>query len=178
MSRTITIRDKNLQVLFNEQQISGAVDNIASRINTELSGVCPVFVVVLNGAFMFSADLLKKVQIPCEISFVKLRSYQGTQSSGQVKSIVGLDMPVEGRTVVILEDIVDTGLTLQSLATQLKESRAGRIKVATLLFKPGAFRGTVHPDYVGFEVADRFVVGYGMDYCGEGRNLNEVYVLA
>ena len=178
MSGTISILDKRFRVLYGEQQIGEAVERIASAINAELAEACPVFVAVLNGSFMFAADLLKRVSIPCEISFVKMRSYEGTASSGNVKALVGLDTNIEGRTVVIVEDIVDTGLTLESLAAQLHAQGAGRVKVATLLFKPAAFRRGTRPDYVGFEVDNRFVVGYGMDYSGQGRNLKEVHVLA
>ena len=178
MTATLTIRDKTFRILYNEQQIADAVEAISDRINQELADARPVFIAVLNGAFMFAADLLKKVRIPCEISFVKMQSYEGTASTGTVKSLIGLDVNVEGRTVVVIEDIVDTGLTLEALAALLNERKIRSMKVATLLFKSAAYRRTTRPDYVGFEVPDQFVVGYGMDYCGEGRNLKEVHVLA
>lgn len=178
MRGNITIRDKSFKTLYSAVEIEGAIARMAGRINRELEGEEPVFLPVLNGSFMFASDLLRKVTIPCEISFIKLRSYDATTSTGKVKTMLGLDTDVKGRSVVIVEDIVDTGLTVESLTEQLQEKNVRTVKVATLLFKPASYKRSSPPDYFGFEVPDRFVVGYGMDYCGLGRNLAEVRVLA
>ena len=179
MSGTITIRDKAFRTLYSEAAIAEAVSRIAARINSELAEKVPVFLAVLNGAFIFAADLLREIRIPCEISFIRLKSYEATSSTGSVKTMIGLEAAdLADRTVVIIEDIVDTGLTVDSLSAQLNDKRVGDLRIATLLFKPSSYKFAARPDYVGFEIPDQFVVGYGMDYCGEGRNLKDVYVLA
>ena len=175
---TVTIKDKTFKPLINSKKLATAGARMAGAINQELASQFPVFLVVLNGSFMFAADLLKGVNVPCEISFVKLASYSGTSSSGSVKELLGLDSDISKRTVVIVEDIVDSGLTIETLCQQLNSRNAGNIKVATLLFKPASYKRKENPDYVGFEIGEEFVVGYGMDYDGQGRNLKEVYVSA
>jgi hypoxanthine phosphoribosyltransferase len=178
MTAPITIKDKQFKPLIDERSISETTARMAEQINRELAGDFPVFLAVLNGSFMFASDLLKQVKIPCEISFIKVSSYTGTNSSGSVKEMLGLDCDVNERTVVIVEDIVDSGLTIETLETQLRAKGVRKLKVATFLFKPAAYKRKLKPDYVGFEVADQFVVGYGMDYDGQGRNLKEVHVVA
>ena len=174
----ITIKDKQFKPLISEEKIAERTAQLAENINRELAGDFPVFLAVLNGSFIFASDLLRHVRIPCEISFIKLSSYQGTGSTGTVKHMLGLDCDVTDRTVVIVEDIVDSGLTLETLEEQLRGKGIKKLKVATFLFKPAAYKRKTKPDYVGFEVADNFVVGYGMDYDGQGRNLKEVHVVA
>jgi hypoxanthine phosphoribosyltransferase len=138
----------------------------------------PIFLVVLNGSFMFAADLLKEVTIPCEISFIKVASYHGTSSTGNVTELIGLTEDITGRTVVIVEDIVDTGITLERLMNVLTRKKVKQIKIATVLLKPQSYKKEFKVDYVGIEIPNDFVVGYGLDYDGLGRNLKEIYVLA
>lgn len=155
-----------------------AVKKVASQINQELKDELPVFLVVLNGSFMFASDLLKEISIPCEISFIKVASYHGTSSSGAVSEIIGLSEDITNRTVVIVEDIVDTGITLEKLVTILNRKNVKQIKVASALLKPDSYKKEYPIDYVGLKIANDFVVGYGLDYDGLGRNLKEIYVLA
>lgn len=177
MSSVITIGDKQFRPCITQRQLQQAVSRIAGQINQELRDEHPLFLVVLNGAFMFAADLLKEVTIPCQISFVKLASYDGTFSSGEVNELVGLAEDPAERTVVVLEDIVDTGLTIDKLVGLLKQKNARRICVATALMKPEAYKKEHRIDYVGLEIGNDFVVGYGLDYNGQGRNLKEIYTL-
>jgi hypoxanthine phosphoribosyltransferase len=178
VSQLITIKDKQFKPYISDRKIAGAVAEVASRINKELMNELPVFLVVLNGSFMFAADLLKEVTIPCEISFIKVASYHGTSSSGSVSELIGLTEDISGRTVVIVEDIVDTGTTLEKLIAVLKRKNVKQIKVACALFKPEAYKKEYKVDYAGIEIGNDFVVGYGLDYEGMGRNLKEIYVLA
>jgi hypoxanthine phosphoribosyltransferase len=137
----------------------------------------PVFLSVLNGAFMFTSDLMKKVNIPSQLSFVKVSSYEGTASTGKIKQLIGIDEEIKGRTVVVLEDIIDTGTTIENVWKQLKELGAADIKIATLLFKTKAYTKTIPIEYAAIVIPNDFVVGYGMDYNGLGRNLKNIYVL-
>ena len=178
MDQLITIKDKTFKPFISQQKIADAVKILARSINEELKEECPVFLAVLNGSFMFAADLLKEITIPCEISFIKVASYQGSASSGKVSELIGLNEDLTGRTVVIIEDIVDSGLTLEKIMQILKSKNIKKIKVATVLFKPEAYKKENHPDYIGFKIANDFVVGYGLDYQGLGRNLKEIHVLA
>lgn len=178
MSKVVTIKDKQFKPYISQQQISDAVKNIASTINADLEKDLPLFLVVLNGSFMFAADLLKEVSIPCEISFIKVASYHGTTSSGTVTELIGLTEDITGRTVVIVEDIVDTGITLEKLITVLNRKNVKQIKVATVLLKPDSYKKEFPIDYFGMKIPNDFVVGYGLDYDGQGRNLKEIYVLA
>ncbi len=178
MSDLVTIKDKQFKPYISQQQISEAVKKIAASINKELEKEKPLFLVVLNGSFMFAADLLKEVSIPCEISFIKVASYHGTTSSGTVTELIGMSEDVTGRTIVIVEDIVDTGVTLERLITVLNRKNVKQIKVATALLKPDSYKKEFKIDYFGMKIANDFVVGYGLDYDGLGRNLKEIYVLA
>lgn len=178
MNKLITIKDKQFKPYLTAQQISDAVKAIAEKINKELEKELPFFLVVLNGSFMFASDLLKEITIPCEISFIKVASYHGTSSSGSVSELIGLSEDISGRTVVIVEDIVDTGITLEKLFTVLQRKNVKQIKVASALLKPDSYKKEFKIDYVGMEIANDFVVGYGLDYDGLGRNLKEIYVLA
>lgn len=155
-----------------------AVKQIAKKINNELKNDLPLFLVVLNGSFVFASDLLREITIPCEISFIKVASYQGTTSTGNITELIGLTEELAGRTVVIIEDIVDSGNTIDKLITTLKRKKVKKIKIATALLKPNAYKKQHRIDYVGLEIADDFVVGYGLDYNGQGRNLKQIHVLA
>jgi hypoxanthine phosphoribosyltransferase len=153
------------------------IDVLANELQRDYSNKEVVFLSVLNGAFMFTSDLMKSLDINLEISFVKLSSYDGTKSSGVVRELIGLNNKIKDRHVVILEDIVDTGRTVDRLIELLKPKGAGSIEVCTLLFKQSAFEGKEVPKYVGFEIPNKFVVGYGLDYDEAGRNIKELYQL-
>ncbi len=173
----IQIKDKTFEVFIPEAGLAEKVAAVAERINRDYEGKNPVFVAVLNGSFMFAADLLKKIRIPCEITFVKVASYHAMHSTGKVKELIGLTEDLAGRHVVVVEDIVDTGITMEQILAQLRTHRPASVKTAVLLFKPEALQRDVPLDYVCFEIANRFVVGYGLDYDGYGRNLASLYVL-
>lgn len=177
MSQLITIRDKQFRPYISEQKIETAVKEVAARINAELKDELPLFLVVLNGAFMFAADLLKEISIPCHISFVKLASYSGTGSTGTVTELIGLNEELSGRTVVIVEDIVDTGLTVDRLTQLLEAKNVKEIKTATAFMKPDCYTKNCPIDYVGMAIGNEFIIGYGLDYEGHGRNLKEIYIL-
>jgi hypoxanthine phosphoribosyltransferase len=173
----IQIQDKTFETLITESEILSAIDVVAEKINNELDGKRPLFVCVLNGAFMFAADLMRRVKLECEISFLKVASYEGTSSTGRFKQLIGLNEDVKGRTVVLIEDIVDTGETMVMLKKQLYDMGVADVRMATLLFKPESCRKDVTPDYVGINLPKDFIVGYGLDYNGFGRNLTDIYTL-
>jgi hypoxanthine phosphoribosyltransferase len=173
----IRVKDKDFKLFLSEKQIQENIQRIADKINHDLDGKNPLFLAVLNGSFMFAADLMKKITIPSQISFVKLASYEGMQSGGTIREVFGLTEKIEGRTVVIVEDIVDSGRTMQQLLRSLDSRSPAEIRIATFLLKPEALQCELALDYVVFEVPNEFVVGYGMDYDGFGRNLSEVYSL-
>lgn len=175
MPETWKLKDKSFEKYILNTDIQAKVTELAQRINTELKGKKPLFVVVLNGAFIFASDLLKQVTIDCEIAFVKLSSYQGTQSSGVVQQIIGLDLDIKGRTIVVIEDIVDTGLTLESFLATLQAMEPAEVKVASCLLKPEPFKSKFPVDYLCFSIPNEFVVGYGLDYDGLGRNSADIY---
>ncbi len=176
MSR-VKILDKEFELSIPEEKLLKAVDHVAEQMNKDLEGKNPLMVCVLNGSFMFASDLMKRLSFPCEISFVKLSSYSGTGSTGTVKELIGLSENLEGRTVVLLEDIVDTGLTIINTVEQVKQMGPEDVKVATMLFKPEACKRDVKLDYVGMEIPNDFIVGYGLDYDGYGRNLKDIYTV-
>lgn len=175
---TIRIKDKTFKPYLTFAEIQQAICGIATTINEELKDKNPLFICVLNGSFMFAADLMKEVNIPSEITFMRMKSYCGMSTTGTVKEINGLHECIEGRTVVVLEDIVDTGYTINAITKQLSERGAAEIKVATLLFKPEALKCDVKLDYVAKEIPNDFIVGYGLDYDEQGRNLKDIYVIA
>jgi hypoxanthine phosphoribosyltransferase len=178
MISMITIRDKSFTPLISRSQVESRIGELAAKISSDYEGRCPLFIVVLNGAFVFATDLVKSVPLNCEITFVRLSSYIQTESAGQVRQIIGLEEKIAGRDVIIIEDIVDTGLTMEHLLHQIQQHQPQSIAVATLLYKPTALKTTLSLHYVGFEIENRFVVGYGLDYDGIGRNLDAIYVLA
>ncbi len=174
----VTLHNKQFKPYIMADAIHTRVSQIAVNLSADLKDAFPIFIVVLNGSFIFAADLVKMLKFPCEITFVKLASYEGTNSTGRVNEIIGLKENVEGRTIVIIEDIVDTGTTLEKLYDLLKHKKAKQIKTATLLFKPMAYKKTITVDYICMEIPNDFVVGYGLDYDGLGRNLKDIYILA
>ncbi len=175
--KTVQVKDQSFTLLITAEQIRNRVSELAREINRDMEGKNPLFLVMLNGAFMFAADLLKKITIPCEISFIKYASYCGTQSSGKINKLIGLKESLSGRCIVILEDIVDSGLTMSQLVEELKTDKPAELHVATCAFKPEALKTEVKLDYIGFSLPDVYLVGYGLDYEGYGRNLEAIYKL-
>lgn len=173
----IQIKDKRFKTFIPEGQIMKEVARVADEINRDLSGTNPLFISVLNGSFMFTADLMKHLTMPCEVSFVKLASYEGTSSTGKVKELVGLGDDITGRTVVIVEDIVDTGLTMKQLVETLRARGPKDIKIATLLVKPDKLKVELDINYVAMNIPNDFIVGYGLDYDGLGRNYRDIYTV-
>lgn len=171
----IRIKDNDFELFIPESEIIPAIRRVAHRMNQELQGQLPLFICVLNGAFMFASDLLKCIDIPCEITFIRLKSYDGVNPGEKVKEIYALTEKIEGRNVVILEDIIDTGHTITFLLNRMKEEHPESVKVATFLFKPDALKKEIKPDYVALEIPNDFIVGYGLDYDGEGRNFRNIY---
>lgn len=174
---TIQIKDKKFKIFIPEEQILREVERVADEINRDLAGEEPLFISVLNGSFMFASDLMKNIKIPSEISFIKLSSYSGTSSTGVVKELVGLSNSIEGRSVVVVEDIVDTGHTMKRLLEILKEKNPKKISIATLLLKPDKLEVPLNIDYVSIKIPNNFIVGYGLDYDGYGRNYRDIYTV-
>lgn len=175
--QTIQIKDKRFRTFIPEADILREVGRVADEITRDLDGKNPLFVSVLNGSFMFTADLLKRLDMACEVSFVKLASYEGVASTGKVKELVGLNEDISGRTVVIVEDIVDTGLTMQRLLETLEARHPAEIRIATLLLKPDKLQVKLDIDYVAMKIPNDFIVGYGLDYDGLGRNYRDIYTV-
>lgn len=171
----IQIHDKKFELYLSESHISDAVNNVATALNKDYTGKQVVLLAILNGSFMFCSTLAKKLTCQPEIHFIKLQSYEGTQSSGQVKTMIGMPKSLKNRHVVIVEDIVDTGQTLAELDAILKKEQVKSYETATLLYKPKAFFGKNPPKFVGIEIPNNFVVGFGLDYDGLGRELPEIY---
>lgn len=163
--------------MIGSSEIAHRIKNIASDINRDYESKNPLFIGVLNGAFLFMADLFKEISISCEIGFIRVSSYNGMKSSGAVKHVIGLSENLSGRHVIVVEDIVDTGETAHFLLEEIRKQNPASLKLATLLFKPASLQKKITPDFVGFEIEPAFVVGYGLDYDGQGRNLNDIYVL-
>lgn len=175
ITKTVQLHDKKFSSHISASEIDRIVQNVAAKINADLAGKNPLFVCVLNGVFLFAADLLRKIETPVEVSFIKVSSYEGTASSGEVKIQIGLKEDIRGRTIVLVEDIIDSGNTIAKLLPILESQQPEQIKIATLLFKPSAFKRDFKVDYTGMEIPNDFVVGYGLDYNGLGRNLPEIY---
>ena len=175
---SVIIKDKKFEVSITASAISQRVKELGAKLNEDLKNTRPIFVSVLNGSFLFAADLFREIKMDAEITFIRVSSYEGTQSTGSVKSVVGIKESLEGRTVVIIEDIVDTGDTAVYLINELKKQNPKQVLFASLLLKPDALKHPVEIDYVGFEVPNDFLVGYGLDYDGLGRNLKDIYTLA
>ena len=174
----IQVKDRFFEVVIPEAELLSNIAVLAKRINTDYAGKMPLFISVLNGAFMFTSDLLKQITIPCEVTFVKVASYSGTESTGKVEEILGLESDLTDRHIIILEDIIDTGLTMSELLNNLRQFRPATVEIATLLLKPASLQYPVLPKYVAKEISNLFVVGYGLDYDGQGRNFRDLYQLA
>ncbi len=171
----ITVHDKNFVPYLTEAEIAEKVKELAARISADYAGMRPLFLAVLNGSFLFAADVFRNLTIEAEISFIKLASYKGTTSSGNVITAIGLEEPLFERHIILLEDIIDTGKTLHEFIPQLVHQQPASIKIAALLTKPDALKYPVHADYEGFAIPNKFVVGYGLDYDGLGRNIPAIY---
>jgi len=173
----INLKGKTFEILIPETEIAEMAHSVANSINnSEIKN--PLFIAVMNGAFLFASDVMRKITIPnTEISFIKLSSYEGVESTGKVSELIGIEGNISGRNIVVLEDIVDTGMTLDKIITLLKKENVADIKIATLLFKPDAYRKDIHIDFIGKSIPNDFVVGYGLDYDELGRNLPHIYKL-
>jgi len=172
----IQIHEKDFELFLENESISKRTRLIGVQLNVDYENRCPIFIGVLNGSFLFMADLLKEVDIPCEVGFIRVASYHGTESSGQVKEAFGLPTDLHNKDVILVEDIVDTGLTLKYILSKVYEQQPASVTVCSLLFKPTALKQPIAElTYVGFEIPNEFVVGYGLDYDGLGRNLNDIY---
>ena len=174
---TIKIHDKVFRTSYSEAEILQHVKAVADRLNKDMEGKNPLFLAVLNGSFIFAADLMRMITIPCEISFVKLASYQGTLSTGKVKEVIGINEDITGRTVVIIEDIVESGLTMKRMIDTLGTRNPESVHICTLLLKPEKLEVNLHVEYAAMEIPNDFIVGYGLDYNQQGRNLREIYTL-
>jgi hypoxanthine phosphoribosyltransferase len=174
--KNVTILDKEFELFIPYEKIRSIVEEMAEKMNNDLKGKNPLFLCILNGSFMFAAEIFKRISLlDAEISFVKLASYSGTSTTGTVKELIGLNESLEGRTVVVLEDIVDSGITIAKTIEQILSKNPLEIKIATLLLKPDALQVEVPLDYIGMEIPNDFIVGYGLDYNGRGRNLIDIY---
>ncbi|MBR0042920.1 MAG: hypoxanthine phosphoribosyltransferase [Bacteroides sp.] len=174
---SIQIKDKKFAISITEEQILKEVDRVAEEINRDLKDKNPLFLSVLNCSFMFTADLMKRITIPCEISFVKLASYQGISSTGKITEVIGVNEDISGRCVVIVEDIVDTGLTMQRLLETLGTRNPKEIHIASLLVKPEKLQVPLNIKYAAMNIPNDFIVGYGLDYDGLGRNYKDIYTV-
>lgn len=177
MSSTVKIKDKTFSVSIPEAEILERVKQVAERISKDMAGKNPLLLAVLNGSFVFAADLMRMITIPCEISFVKLASYQGTTSTGTIKEVIGINEDLAGRTVIIVEDIIETGLTIKRMIETLGTRSPESIHICTLLLKPDRLKVPLNVDYVAMEIPNDFILGYGLDYDQQGRNLRDIYTL-
>jgi hypoxanthine phosphoribosyltransferase len=174
---TVKIKDKTFRTSITEEQIKQRIKELADQINHDLEGKNPLFIGVLNGSFIFAADLIREITIPSEISFVKLASYEGILSTGKVKEVMGLNEDITGRTVVIIEDIVDTGRTMRQMLDSLRVRRPAEVHICTLFVKPDKLEEPIDIDYAAFSIPNDFIVGYGLDYDQQGRGLKEICTL-
>lgn len=165
------------RVSIPETEIKQRVAELGAQISEELKGEKPIFIAILNGSFIFAADFIRCFEHECEVEFIKFSSYEGTDTTGDVKQLIGLNKDLTGRTIVIVEDIVDTGLTMKAMLEMMKEKNPKNIKIATLLMKPEKLQVALNIDYCGFRIPNDFILGYGLDYDGEARNLKEIYTL-
>ena len=175
--QTIHVNDKDFIPYLSQTEIESAIKKLGEQLSAEYDGKFPLFIPILNGSFMFAAELFKHVNIPCEICFIKLASYKGTTSAGHVITSIGLDTDITGKHIIILEDIVDTGKTLSQFLPQIYNQQPASLKIASLLHKPDAKMFDVPLDYNCFKIENKFVVGFGLDYNGFGRNIPAIYQL-
>ena len=172
---TIKVKDREFEIFLKEEDIQKEIKRVASEINRDYKDKEPLFLCILNGSFMFAADLLKDVNIPCNVSFVKVSSYQGTDTTGKVKELMGLQEDVEGRHIVIVEDIVDTGYIMRDVLDSLAQKNAASVNVCALLCKPDKLKVDINLKYLAMNIPNGFIVGYGLDYDGFGRNSRDIY---
>lgn len=177
MDNIIKVKDKSFTVSIPSDRIQAEVKRVAEQINKDYEGQSPIFLAVLNGSFVFAADLLREVTLPCEVSFVRLASYQGVSTTGQIREIMGLNLDITGRPIIIVEDIVDTGLTMAHMLETLKTHNPSSIDICTLLLKPGKLQVDLDIRYCCLQIPNDFIVGYGLDYDGFGRNTKDIYTL-
>lgn len=177
MTNLIQVKDKQFSLYITEEEIQAKVKEVAGKIEADLKDKHPLFLVILNGSFIFAADLLRNLNFPCEITFVRVASYEGTTTTGQVKQLLGLKDSIEGRTVVIVEDIIESGYTMQEVLRILDEKQPAEVLITSLFIKPECLKTPVHVHYPCFEIDNDFIVGYGLDYNQEGRNLPAIYKL-
>jgi hypoxanthine phosphoribosyltransferase len=171
------VKDKYFIPFIDSTTLQERIKILAQKVNKDYKGKNPLLIGVLNGSFMFLADLFKFIDIECEITFIRVSSYKNTESTGKVKQILGLQEEIQSRDIIIVEDIVDSGITMQEILGQLASKKPASIKIMTMLFKPKSLKVPLKLDYIGFEIGNKFVVGYGLDYDGFGRNLDAIYVL-
>lgn len=176
--KKIKLKDKEFGVSLDSNEIQSIIKKLGQKINSDYMGKeTPLFISILNGSFMFTSDLLKQIDFNCEITFLKLSSYLGTSTTGNVKELIGINEKIQGRHVIVLEDIVDTGITLEQIVHELQKLKPADIRVSTFLFKPDAYKKNIKIDYIGKEIPNDFIIGYGLDYDGLGRNLPDIYTL-
>ena len=174
--KNVTILDKEFELFIPYEKLRSVIEEMAEKMNNDLKNKSPLFICILNGSFMFAAEIFKRISmLDAEISFIKIASYSGTSTTGSVKQLIGLNEDLTGRTVVVLEDIVDSGITITETVEQIKCKNPLEIIIATLLLKPNALQVKVPLDYIGIEIPNDFIVGYGLDYNGRGRNLIDIY---
>ena len=177
MDKIIQVKDKRFAVSIPSERIQAEVKRVAEQINKDYEGQSPIFLAVLNGSFVFAADLLREITLPCEVSFVRLASYQGVSTTGTIREIMGLNLDITGRPIIIVEDIVDTGLTMAHMLETLKTHNPSSIDICTLLLKPGKLQVDLDIRYCCLQIPNDFIVGYGLDYDGFGRNTKDIYTL-
>ena len=177
MNNIIQVKDKRFAVSIPSERIQAEVKRVAEQINKDYEGQSPIFLAVLNGSFVFAADLLREITLPCEVSFVRLASYQGVSTTGTIREIMGLNLDITGRPIIIVEDIVDTGLTMAHMLDTLKTHNPSSIDICTLLLKPGKLQVDLDIRYCCLQIPNDFIVGYGLDYDGFGRNTKDIYTL-
>lgn len=176
METNITVHQKEFELLLEEDTIAKRIRLMAIQLNVDYENRNPIFIGVLNGSFLFLADLMKEITLPCETEFIKVASYHGTNSTGSVKDALGMPANLKNRDIIIVEDIIDSGLTMKYILSKIYEQEPASVAVCTLLFKPNALKEEINElNYIGFEIPNEFVVGYGLDYDGLGRNLNHIY---
>lgn len=177
LMKTVQVRDKKFAVSIPAAEIKKRIEELAAQIDADMEGKKPLFLSILNGSFIFAADLIRGIKTDCEILFIRYASYEGTESTGTVKELIGLNEDIEGRNVVIIEDIIDSGLTMQRILKDLEAKKPKEVKIASLLVKPNNLKVELDIPYCCFRIPNDFIVGYGLDYDGEGRNLPDIYTV-
>lgn len=175
--KIIQLDDRSFKPYLSEAEIQAAVKRVANQINTDYNGKSPLLIPILNGSFMFAAELMKELTITCSLSFVKVASYHGTSSANELTDLIGLNESIADKDVILVEDIIDSGHTLSKLLPVLQQQKPASLRIASLLLKPKALRVSLHADYIGLEIPNDFIVGFGLDYNGLGRNLRDIYVV-